>query len=82
MIYPIPYPSAATGPNPNSRNAGLPQFDVDRMDVLRSDQPGSVKIDGRGGFPLPFPLEEEEVLTGESGRSSYTAFSRSRWRRQ
>lgn len=46
MIYPIPYPSAATGPKPNSLNAGLPQFEVDKIDVDRSAQPGSVKISG------------------------------------
>lgn len=49
MIYPIPYPSAATGPNPNNLNAGLPQFDVERMDVFKTCQPGSKKISGRGG---------------------------------
>ena len=33
MIYPIPYPSAATGPNPNNLKAGFPQLLVDKMDV-------------------------------------------------
>lgn len=60
MMYPMPYPSAATGPNPKSRSAGFPQLDVLRMDVLRSDQPGSVKIDGSGCLqcapPFPEPL--------------------------
>ena len=50
MIYPIPNPSAATGPNPNSLSAGFPQLDVERMDRLRRCQPWSVKIDGNGGF--------------------------------
>lgn len=47
MIYPIPYPSAATGPKPNKRSAGFPQFEVDKMDVLSRFQPGSAKIAGR-----------------------------------
>ena len=46
IIYPIPYPSAATGPNPNSLKAGLPQLDVERMEVPRSAHPGSVYIEG------------------------------------
>ena len=50
MIYPIPYPSAATGPNPNSLRAGFPQFDVDRIEVPSVDQPGSVKMAGRTGL--------------------------------
>jgi hypothetical protein len=50
MIYPMPYPSAATGPNPNRRNAGFPQFEVDKIEVLRRFQPGSAKIDGRTFF--------------------------------
>ena len=82
MMYPMPYPSAATGPKPNSRSAGFPQFDVDKIDVLSSCQPGSVKIAGSAGLPwwwcpLPFaePLYPESVLAGEFGRSS---FSRSR----
>lgn len=78
MIYPIPYPSAATGPNPNRRSAGFPQFDVDMIDVPSSDQPGSVKMAGRGGLPQQLLLVLEELLTGEMGRSSMTAFSRSR----
>jgi hypothetical protein len=32
MIYPMPYPSAATGPNPNRRNAGLLQFEVGKIE--------------------------------------------------
>jgi hypothetical protein len=47
MIYPIPYPSAATGPKPNKRRAGFPQFDVDRIEVFSRFQPGSAKIAGR-----------------------------------
>lgn len=43
MMYPIPYPSAATGPKPNSLRAGFPQFEVERMDVPSVAQPGSVK---------------------------------------
>jgi hypothetical protein len=39
MIYPIPYPSAATGPNPNNLRAGFPQFEVDMIEVLRIDHP-------------------------------------------
>ena len=46
IIYPIPYPSAATGPNPNSLKAGLPQLDVERMEVPRRAHPGSVYIKG------------------------------------
>jgi hypothetical protein len=46
MMYPIPYPSAVTGPKPNSLRAGLPQFEVERMDVPRVAHPGSVKIAG------------------------------------
>lgn len=46
MIYPIPNPSCATGPNPNSLNAGFPQFDVDKILVLSKDQPPSVNNAG------------------------------------
>ena len=42
----MPYPSAATGPNPNSLNAGFPQLEVLNIDVLSNSQPGSVKIAG------------------------------------
>ena len=79
MMYPIPYPSAATGPKPNSRSAGLPQFYVERIEVLRSDQPGSVKMAGSGD--LPQQLESEMSLADDAGRSSKAA-SRSRWRTQ
>jgi hypothetical protein len=50
MIYPMPYPSAATGPNPNRRNTGFLQFEVDKIEVLRRFQPGSAKIDGKTFF--------------------------------
>lgn len=46
IMYPIPYPSAATGPKPNNLRAGLPQFEVERMDVPSVAQPESVKILG------------------------------------
>jgi hypothetical protein len=46
MMYPIPYPSATTGPKPNNLRAGLPQFEVERMDVASVAHPGSVKIPG------------------------------------
>jgi len=46
MIYPIPYPSAATGPNPNSLSAGFPQFEVERIDVPSVSHPPSVNIHG------------------------------------
>ena len=71
MMYPIPYPSAATGPNPNSRNAGFPQLDVDRIERFRTCQPASVKIAGSGGLSRPFaPLPLDVVLVGDVGRSS------------
>jgi hypothetical protein len=44
------YPSAATDPNPNRRNAGVPQFEVDKIEVLRKSQPRLAKIDGRMFF--------------------------------
>jgi hypothetical protein len=46
MMYPMPNPSCATGPKPNNLNAGLPQFDVERMLVFNTDHPGSVNIAG------------------------------------
>lgn len=46
MIYPIPNPSCATGPNPNNLSAGFPQFEVERMLVLSTPHPGSVKMAG------------------------------------
>ena len=46
MMYPIPYPSGVTGPNPNRRRAGLPQLEVERTDVPRRLYPGSVNIEG------------------------------------
>jgi len=49
MIYPRPYPSAATGPKPNKRSAGLPQFEVERIDMPRVDQPPSRKTSGSAG---------------------------------
>ena len=69
MIYPIPYPSAATGPKPNSLNAGFPQFDVDNIDVFSVAHPPSRNISGSAG-----PLDELQ-LTSE-------LVSSSRWRRQ
>lgn len=30
MVYPIPYPSAATGPKPKRRSGGLPQLESRR----------------------------------------------------
>ena len=53
IIYPIPYPSAATGPNPNSLNAGLPQLDVERIDVPSRAHPGSVNIEGILDMDVP-----------------------------
>ena len=96
MIYPIPYPSAATGPNPNRRSAGFPQFDVDRIDVLSSAQPGSVKIAGiaallqpppLGALPLPLlALLPLSLVVGEggawSGEGSSVPSCISRCRRQ
>ena len=88
MMYPIPNPSAATGPNPNSLSAGFPQLDVERMDRLRRCQPWSVKIDGNGGFSRAV-LPLDVVLVGDVGRSSssrlpspFPIASRSRCRRQ
>jgi len=54
MIYPIPKPSAAVGPNPNTRNAGFPQFSVEKIDVPNSAQPGPVNMAGRrvGLYPV------------------------------
>jgi len=52
IMYPIPYPSLATGPNPNSLSAGFPQFEVDKIDVDNKAQPGSVKISGIACLPL------------------------------
>jgi hypothetical protein len=46
MIYPMPYPSAATGPKPNRRRAGLPQLEVERIEVFKTLQPWSVKMPG------------------------------------
>jgi hypothetical protein len=74
MMYPIPYPSAVTGPNPNNRKAGLPQFEVDKIDVFRRLQPGSVKMDGKGS------LSHGEG-TGSSGDGSKFP-ARSRCKRQ
>ena len=83
-MYPIPKPSAATGPKPNSRSAGFPQFEVERMDRFKMCHPLSVKMAGSGGFSrLLLPLET--VLVGDVGLSSSskplaTAYSRSRSR--
>ena len=46
MMYPMPYPSPVTGPNPNNLSAGFPQFEVDKTDVDSNAQPGSVKMLG------------------------------------
>ena len=46
MIYPMPYPSAATGPKPNKRRAGLPQLEVERIEVFKTLHPLSVKMLG------------------------------------
>jgi hypothetical protein len=40
MIYPMPYPSAATGPKPNKRRAGLPQLEVERIEVFKTSSRG------------------------------------------
>lgn len=50
IMYPIPYPSAATGPNPNNLKAGFPQFEVLKIEVLKSPYPWSVKILGSLGL--------------------------------
>lgn len=50
IIYPIPYPPAATGPKPNNLSAGLPQFEVDKIEVDNSVHPGSAKIAGIACF--------------------------------
>ena len=44
IIYPMPYPSATTGPNPNR---GFPHLDVERIEVSESAHPGSVNIVGK-----------------------------------
>lgn len=46
ILYPIPCPSAATGPNPNNLIAGFPQLLVDKIDVLSKLHPESVNIAG------------------------------------
>ena len=74
IIYPIPYPSAATGPKPNKRRAGLPQLEVERMEVFKTVHPWSVKIVGNE------PLDEGGG-TGSSGEGSRFP-PRSRKRRQ
>lgn len=74
MIYPIPYPSPVTGPNPNNLSAGLPQFEVDKIDVDNNPQPGSVKILGMVSLSLL------EAGTGSSGSGSRLP-DISRWRR-
>ena len=62
-------------------------MDVERMDVLSSPQPGSVKIAGNGGFSRAL-LPLDVVLVGDVGRSSssrlvspFPIASRSRCRR-
>ena len=85
MMYPIPYPSAVTGPKPNRRNAGFPQFDVERIDRLRMSHPLSVKIAGSGGLSRPALLPLEVTLAGDVGRSSSSrtgTLSRSRCSKQ
>jgi hypothetical protein len=74
IIYPIPYPSAATGPNPNSLRAGFPQFDVEMIEVLNVAQPGSLKIAG-------ILLRATGRGAGSSGDGLRSPLS-SRWRRQ
>jgi hypothetical protein len=74
IIYPMPYPSAATGPKPNKRRAGLPQLEVERIEVFKTCQPWSVNI--LGNVPLT-----GGGGTGASGEGSRFP-SRSRKRRQ
>ena len=74
MMYPIPKPSEATGPNPNRRRAGLPQLEVDKMLVLIRCQPGSVNKLGRAGA-----LFEVFELASDGGEPGSVI---SRWRRQ
>ena len=69
MMYPSPNPSGETGPKPNRRSAGFPQFDVDRIDVPSVAQPPSRKISGSPDEPVELLLASE-------------LFSSSRWRRQ
>lgn len=70
IIYPIPYPSAATGPNPNNLSAGLPQLLVDKIDVLSKLYPGSVNIAGSVRWcGSPFgDLGGDDAVTGGRGR--------------
>jgi hypothetical protein len=62
IIYPMPYPSLATGPNPNNLSAGFPQLEVDKIDVDSKAQPGSVKMLGIVCLPLLL-----EAGSGSSG---------------
>lgn len=79
MIYPMPNPSAATGPKPKSLRAGFPQFDVDRILVFSSAQPGSLKISGKGCLSDLDPDDDDEVTElSLAGAGSLI----SRWRRQ
>lgn len=77
MIYPIPNPSAATGPNPNNLSAGLPQLEVERILVLSNPQPGSLKISGRESFADEDDEEDVDDVSLAGGGSLI-----SRWRRQ
>ncbi len=60
----MPYPYAATGPKPKSRRAGLPQLDVERIEVFKTDHPWSVKMLGRGLEIAPFPLGLASLFAG------------------
>lgn len=68
MMYPMPYPSAAVGPKPNSRSAGLPQFDVERIDVPRVDQPLSRKISGSADAPSELTFTSVQVSSSRRRR--------------
>lgn len=75
IMYPIPNPSDATGPKPNSRKAGFPQFDVERMLVLSKPQPGSVNIAGRRCL-VSSPEEEEADEASSDSEDAGSVISR------
>jgi len=82
MIYPIPKPSAAVGPNPNRRNAGFPQFEVDKIDVPNSAQPGSVNMAGRRVGLYPVSGSKGTGSGADTPCFSLLWFCKCRWMRQ
>ena len=70
MMYPIPKPCGDTGPKPNIRSDGLPQFEVESSVVLRCAQASVLKNAG-AGTPWTFACLYYKINIFENRKSEF-----------